>query len=136
MKNHFRVTKIYREDNTANRQLYKELHHIILHCLIISSDGMVSFCRLSLTIASFIPSTIKVWNRLHPSIYDIDIGFGLKMSIRNNLSKTPKYIFYNILENKTLICLFSMFIFVFKLWFIQCWHFVNSSLPWQSTTRG
>ena len=55
---------------------------------------MVPFCRLSLTNSSFIPSTIKEWNKLDSSIRNIDTVSGFKRSIRKNLGKTPKYLLY------------------------------------------
>ena len=36
------------------------------------SDIIIPFCRLSNTYDSFIPSTIRQWNRLDPSLGNVD----------------------------------------------------------------
>lgn len=53
------------------------------------SDLIVPFCRLSLTTDSFIPSTIKSWNKLDTSIQSLDTITKFKNALRLN-SDYPK----------------------------------------------
>ena len=43
-----------------------------VYALRIGSDIIIPFCRLSNTCDSFIPSTIRQWNSLDPSLRNVD----------------------------------------------------------------
>jgi hypothetical protein len=45
------------------------------------SDLIIPFCRLSITTESFIPSTVKLWNRLESIIYLFFVKIGNPVTI-------------------------------------------------------
>jgi hypothetical protein len=55
------------------------------------SDIIMPFCRLSNT--SFIPSTIRQWNRLDPSLRNVDsiAKFKVELRKRKDISQVPKH---------------------------------------------
>ena len=57
------------------------------------SDIIMPFCRLSNTYDSFIPSTIRQWNSLDPSLRNVDSIVKLKAELRKrkDLSQVPKH---------------------------------------------
>ena len=60
-------------------------------------DIIVPFCRLSLTNSSYIPSTIRQWNKLDPSVRNIETVSGFKNKIKKitrNENSIPKYYYY------------------------------------------
>ena len=62
------------------------------------SDLIIPFCRLSITTESFIPSTVKLWNRLDQSDRNLDTLTKLKKAIRkeqsDNTKRIPKHFYY------------------------------------------
>ena len=56
------------------------------------SDLIIPFCRLSITTESFIPSTVKLWNRLHQSDRNLDTLTKFKKAIRKEQSDNTKSI--------------------------------------------
>ena len=51
--------------------------------LINGSHIIISFCKLSITYDSFIPSTIHQWNSLDPSLRNVDSIAKFKTELRN-----------------------------------------------------
>ena len=60
-------------------QLYKAQ---LLTTLRNGSDLIIPFSRLSITTESFIPSTVKLWNRLDQSDRNLDTLTKFKKAIR------------------------------------------------------
>jgi hypothetical protein len=62
------------------------------------SDLIIPFCRLSITTESFIPSTVKLWNRLDQSDRNLDTLTKFKKAIRkkqsDNTKRIPKHFYY------------------------------------------
>jgi hypothetical protein len=56
------------------------------------SDLIIPFCRLSITTESFIPSTLKLWNRLGQSDRNLDTLTKFKKAIRKEQSDNAKRI--------------------------------------------
>jgi hypothetical protein len=56
------------------------IHSTTLYPLRNGSDIIIPFCRLSNTYDSFIPSTIRQWNSLDPSIRNVDSIANLKLN--------------------------------------------------------
>ena len=54
---------------------------------------IISFCRLSNTYDSFIPSTIRQWNSLDPSLRNVDFiaKFQTELRKRKDMSQVPKH---------------------------------------------
>jgi hypothetical protein len=69
------------------------------------SDIIIPFCRLSNTYDSFIPSTIRQWNSLDPSIRNVDYIAKFKTGLRKrkDISHVPKH--YEIRPRKPNIIL-------------------------------
>jgi hypothetical protein len=63
------------------------------------SDLIILFCRLSITTASFIPSTVKLWNRLDQYDRNLDTLTKFKKAIRkeqsDNTKSIPKHFYYD-----------------------------------------
>ena len=61
-----------------------------------SHDIIVPFCRLSLTTESFIPSTIREWNKLDPKNRSVDSISKFKKELKNDslLCKTETFYLY------------------------------------------
>ena len=57
------------------------------------SDIIMPFCRLSNTYDSFIPSTIRQWNSLDPSLRNVDsiAKFKAELRMRKDISQVPKH---------------------------------------------
>jgi hypothetical protein len=57
------------------------------------SDIKMPFCRLSNTYDSFIPSTIRQWNSLDPSLRNVDsiAKFKAELRKRKDISQVPKH---------------------------------------------
>jgi hypothetical protein len=57
------------------------------------SDIIMPLCRLSNTYDSFIPSTIRQWNSLDPSLRNVDYIAKFKAELRNrkDISQVPKH---------------------------------------------
>ena len=57
------------------------------------SDIIMPFCRLSNTYDSFIPSAIRQWNSLDPSLRNVDCIAKFKAEIRKwkDISQVPKH---------------------------------------------
>ena len=57
------------------------------------SDIIMPFCRLSNTYDSFIPSTIRQWNSLVPSLRNVDYiaKFKAELRKRKDISQVPKH---------------------------------------------
>jgi hypothetical protein len=62
------------------------------------SDLIIPFCRLSITTESFIPSTVKLWNRLDQSNRILDTLTKFKKALRkeqsDNTKRIPKHFYY------------------------------------------
>ena len=62
------------------------------------ADFIVPFCRLSLTKDSFIPSTVREWNKLDLSVRNLDSVTKFKNALRrkdvSNIEKVPRHYFY------------------------------------------
>jgi hypothetical protein len=62
------------------------------------SDLIIPFCRLSITTESFIPSTVKLWNRLDQFDRNLDTLTKFKKAIRkeqsDNTKRIPKHFYY------------------------------------------
>ena len=62
------------------------------------SDLIIPFCRLSITTESFIPSTVKLWNRLDQFDRNLDTLTKFKKAIRKEQSdktkRIPKHFYY------------------------------------------
>ena len=89
-----------------------DMHQIILENLFLllfkaqlyiyplrnGSDLIIPFCRLSITTESFIPSTVKLWNRLDQSDCILDTLTKFKKAIRkeqsDNTKLIPKHFYY------------------------------------------
>ena len=61
-------------------------------------DLIIPFCRLSITTESFIPSTVKLWNRLDQFDRNVDTLTKFKKAIRkeqsDNTKRIPKHFYY------------------------------------------
>ena len=79
------------------------MHQIILENLFLllyktiyplrnGSDLIIPFCRLSITTESFIPSTVKLWNRLDQFDRNLDTLTKFKKHIRKEQSDNTKRI--------------------------------------------
>jgi hypothetical protein len=68
-------------------------------------DIIIPFCRLSNTYDSYIPSTIRQWNSLDPSIRNVDSIAKPKTELRKrkDISQVPKH--YEIEPRKLIIIL-------------------------------
>jgi hypothetical protein len=57
------------------------------------SDMIILFCRLSKTYDAFIPSTIRQWNGLDPSLRNVDYiaKFKTELRKRKDISQVPKH---------------------------------------------
>ena len=57
------------------------------------SDIIIPFCRLSNTYDSFIPSTIRQWNSLDPSLRNVNYiaKFKAELRKRKDISQVPKH---------------------------------------------
>ena len=57
------------------------------------SDIIIPFCRLSITYDSFIPSTIRQWNSLNPSLRNVDSIVKFKTELRKQkyIGSVPKH---------------------------------------------
>ena len=72
------------------------------------SDLIIPFCRLSITTESFIPSTVKFWNRLDQFDRNLDTLTKFKKAIRKEQSDNTKRIqklFFMVPENLILLLL-------------------------------
>jgi hypothetical protein len=83
-----------------------DMHQIILENLFLllfkaqlyiyplrnGSDLIIPFCRLSITTESFIPSTVKLWNRLDQFDRNLDTLTKFKKAIRKEQSDNTKRI--------------------------------------------
>ena len=69
-----------------------------IYSLRNGSDLKIPFCRLSITTESFIPSTIKIWNRLDQFDRNLDTLTKFKKAIRkeqsDNTKRIPKHFYY------------------------------------------
>ena len=60
------------------------------------NDIIVPLCRLSLTIDSFVPATVKEWNSLKLSMRNLDTLSKFKMAIRSLISMPiPRHYSYD-----------------------------------------
>ena len=57
------------------------------------SDIIIPFCRLSITCDSFIPSTIRQWNSLNPSLRNMESIAKFKTELRKqkDIRQVPKH---------------------------------------------
>jgi hypothetical protein len=57
------------------------------------SDIIIPICRLSITYDSFIPSTIRQWNSLNPSLRDVEsiAKFKTELGKQKNISPVPNH---------------------------------------------
>ena len=70
------------------------------------SDLIIPFCRLSITTESFIPSTVKLWNRLDQFDRNLDTLTKFKKAIRKEQSQNvSRNIFIMVPENLILFLL-------------------------------
>ena len=77
--------------NYLNELIPPTIQSISTYPLRNGSDIMVPFCRLSTTYDSFIPSTIREWNALDPSVRNIDTASKFKNALKREASKNkPK----------------------------------------------
>ena len=60
------------------------------------SDLIIPFCRLSITTESFIPSTVKLWNRLGQFDRNLDTLSKFKNAIRKEQSDIMQNVSRNI----------------------------------------
>ena len=62
------------------------------------SDLIIPFCRLSITTESFIPSTVRLWNRLDQSDRNLDTLTKFKKATwkeqSDNTKRIPKHLYY------------------------------------------
>jgi hypothetical protein len=97
------------QNNNAPRYLYDLIPPTIqsttVYPLRIGSDIIISFCRLSNSYDSFIPSTIRQRNSLHPSLQNVDsiTNFKTELRKRNDISQAPKH--YEVGPRKRIIVL-------------------------------
>ena len=65
----------------------------IVYLLRNGSDIIIPFCRLSNTYDLFIPSTIRQWNSLDPSLRNVDsiAKFKTELRKRKDISQVPKH---------------------------------------------
>jgi hypothetical protein len=64
------------------------------------SDIIIPFCRLSITCDSFIPSTIRQWNSLNPSLRNMESIAKFKTESRKQKDnrQVPKHLIDKILN--------------------------------------
>ena len=65
-----------------------------------SSDLIVPFCRLFSTNSSFIPSSVREWNKLENSVRNLDTPLKFKPALLNNANEiniVPKHFMLNVI---------------------------------------
>ena len=97
------------------------------------SDIIMPFCRLSNTYDSFIPSTMRQWNSLDPSLRNVDsiAKFKAELRKRKDISQVLKH-----LRNWTSKNPASIFCFFFELRFVPSQYSLRSVLSlWCQSRR-
>ena len=74
------------------------MYTLCIYPLRNGSDLIIPFCRLSITTESFIPSIVKLWNRIDQSDRNLDTLTKLKKAIQkeqsDNTKRIPKHFYY------------------------------------------
>ena len=71
-------------------------------------DLVITFCRLSLTTESFVPSTIRLWNKLDPAIRNIPTISKFKKTLQKQNLKHSSFQFHSYGPKKLNIILTQM----------------------------
>ena len=74
------------------------MYTLCIYPLRNGSDLIIPFCSLSITTESFIPSTVKLWNRLDQFNRNLDTLTKFKKAIQkeqsDNTKRIPKPFYY------------------------------------------